>query len=63
LVLIDRKGFIHYQTPAKENEDWDKLMKEEAIRQHIEELLAPGNTSASRHSYTAPRLAMVKEGS
>src|SRR5262249_5210755 len=40
LVLIDRKGNIHYQTPATENEQWDKLMKEDAIRQHIEQLLA-----------------------
>jgi thiol-disulfide isomerase/thioredoxin len=63
LVLIDRKGFIHYQTPAKENEDWDKLMKEDAIRQHIEELLASGNTSASRRSSPGSRLAMVKKGS
>src|SRR5690242_3455876 len=38
LVLIDRKGFIHYQTTATESDTWDKLMKEDAIRQHIEEL-------------------------
>ncbi len=35
LALIDRKGYIHYQTPAREDENWDKLMKEDAIRQHI----------------------------
>ena len=40
LVLIDRKGFIHYQTPATENDKWDRLMKEETIRQHIEQLLS-----------------------
>jgi len=40
LVLIDRKGYIHYQTPATENEKWDRLMKEETIRQHIEQLLS-----------------------
>jgi thiol-disulfide isomerase/thioredoxin len=39
LVLIDRKGFIHYQTPATEDEKWDRMMKEETIRQHIEQLL------------------------
>ncbi len=40
LVLIDRKGYIHYQTPATEDDTWDRLMKEDAIRQHIEELLS-----------------------
>lgn len=39
LALIDRKGMIRYQTPATENDDWEKLMTEEAIRKHIEELL------------------------
>jgi thiol-disulfide isomerase/thioredoxin len=39
LVLIDRKGVIHYQTPALESEDWDNQMTETAIRKHIEELL------------------------
>jgi hypothetical protein len=62
-VLIDRKGYIHYQTPAKEDENWDKLMKEDAIRQHIEELLGSGSTSASRHTTTNSRMAMAKKGS
>ena len=48
LVLIDRKGNIHYQTPALEDENWDKLMKEATIREHIEELLAQGNSAARR---------------
>jgi thiol-disulfide isomerase/thioredoxin len=47
LVLIDRKGMIHYQTPAQEDENWDKLMKEEAIHQHIEELLSAGDKSTA----------------
>ncbi len=63
LVLIDRKGLIHYQTPATENDDWDKLMKEDAIRQHIEELLAPENASASHRTRPASRVAMAKKGS
>jgi thiol-disulfide isomerase/thioredoxin len=46
LVLIDRKGYIHYQTPALSGDDWNKLMAESAIRQHIEELLG-SNTSAA----------------
>ncbi len=50
LVLIDRKGFIHYQTPSTETDEWDKLMKEEAVRAHIEELLnASGSTASSAH--------------
>jgi thiol-disulfide isomerase/thioredoxin len=47
LVLIDRKGMIHYQTPAQEDENWDKLMKEEAIHQHIEELLSASDKSTA----------------
>lgn len=46
-VLIDRKGIIRYQTPQREDENWDKLMKEDTVRQHIEELLGPGSASAS----------------
>jgi len=50
-VLIDRKGYIHYQTPASDsNEDWAKLMNDNAIRQHIEELLALGNSSGKHSS-------------
>jgi thiol-disulfide isomerase/thioredoxin len=57
LVLIDRKGMIHYQTPALEDENWDKLMKEEAIHQHIEELLsADSNSTAVRRK--SSRVAM-----
>jgi thiol-disulfide isomerase/thioredoxin len=41
LVLIDRRGYIHYQTPASDSTgEWAKLMKPEAIQQHIEELLS-----------------------
>jgi cytochrome oxidase Cu insertion factor (SCO1/SenC/PrrC family) len=49
-VLIDRKGVIRYQTPEREDENWDKMMKEDAIRQHIEELL--GSPSASAKANT-----------
>ncbi|MBV9265674.1 MAG: TlpA family protein disulfide reductase [Acidobacteriaceae bacterium] len=61
LVLIDRKGFIHYQTPQKEDPNWDALMKEDSIRQHIEQLLSPGN-SAQRHTSGSSRLALAKKG-
>jgi thiol-disulfide isomerase/thioredoxin len=56
LVLIDRNGMIHYQTPALEDENWDKLMKEEAIHQHIDELLSGGNSTGVRRGNS--RVAM-----
>jgi peroxiredoxin len=59
LVLIDRKGMIRYQTPALEDENWDKLMKEEAIRQHIDELLSAGANSTSVRR-PGSRVAMTK---
>ena len=59
LVLIDRKGFIHYQTPPLSGDDWVKLMSEQAIRQHIEELLGSSN-SASAHKTDASRAAVAK---
>lgn len=60
LALIDRRGYIRYQTPATEDENWDKLMKEDAIRQHIEELL--GQTGASaRPTRGGTRVALVKQ--
>lgn len=49
LVLIDRKGVIHYQTPALSGDDWVKLMSEQAIRQHIEELLGSNSSASLRH--------------
>jgi hypothetical protein len=36
-VLIDRKGYIHYQTPARGDE---QSMREPILRQRIQELLA-----------------------
>jgi len=52
LVLIDRKGMIRYQTPASDaNDDYGKLINENAIQQHIEELLAEraAASPATRH--------------
>ncbi len=45
LVLIDRKGYIHYQTPARGDEN---STKESVVRQRIEELLAMPATTAVR---------------
>ncbi len=45
LVLIDRQGNIRFQTPATEDANWDKLMKEETIRQNIEKMLAMNGSS------------------
>lgn len=50
LVLIDRNGYIHYQTPEGDSADWNKLMNDAAIRQHIEELLAIPVSASSRAS-------------
>ena len=61
LVLIDRKGYIHYQTPATEDSKWDSLMKEDMVRQHIEQLLSPGQ-SAARHGGSSTRTAAVGAG-
>ncbi len=58
LVMIDREGYIHYQTPPSENEDWDKLMKEDNVRQHIEELLTP--VSASKRTPGAKTASVRK---
>jgi thiol-disulfide isomerase/thioredoxin len=63
LALIDRDGNIRYQTPAREDERWDNLMKEDAIRAHIEELLGQGNSSSSRPHTATARAAIVKKGS
>jgi thiol-disulfide isomerase/thioredoxin len=62
MVLIDRKGYIHYKTPALENEDWDKQMKPEVIREHIEELLSSG-AYASRSPQANGHLASAKKPS
>jgi hypothetical protein len=56
LVLIDRKGIIHYQTPATSSPAWDNVMKEPYLRQHLEELLAMGNGPVTS---THPKSKMV----
>lgn len=57
LVLIDRQGYIHYQTTAKGDEN---SMKEATIRQRVEELLALG---ASARTPGKTRAAMARKGS
>ncbi|HZS55847.1 MAG TPA: TlpA disulfide reductase family protein [Bryobacteraceae bacterium] len=42
LVLIDRKGYIHYQTPPRGDEN---STKESTVRQRIQELLALPSTT------------------
>lgn len=63
LVIIDRKGNIRYQTPALENDDWDKLMKEDAIKQHIEELLGASSSAKRVSPATSGRIALAKKPS
>lgn len=53
LVLIDRKGFIHYQTSANSGPDWDSVAKEPAVRQHIEELLNMSSTTSAKNKMVA----------
>jgi len=62
LVLIDRKGIIRYHTPPLADDAYGKLMNEDAIRQHVEELLSQGN-SASGHSSGATKVAVAKKSS
>lgn len=57
LVLIDRKGNIHYQTPAIEDSNWDKLMKEDVIRQHIEQLLTLRGSAGKPESLSSQAAA------
>lgn len=64
LVLIDRKGYIHYQTPPLGDAAYSKLMNEDSVRQHIEELLSLGSgNAASRHTSGATKVAVAKRGS
>ncbi len=62
LALIDRKGYIRYQTPPTETPAWDSLMNEASLRHHIEELLSQGASSASAHRATA-HAAVAQKGS
>ena len=48
LVIIDRKGMIRYSTPPTGNTDYEAMMKEDTIRQHIEELLNERAASVHR---------------
>jgi thiol-disulfide isomerase/thioredoxin len=58
LVLMDRKGMIHYMTPALGD---DTSLTEPVIRQRIEELLALGNgTTAVRKSASAAHPTVPK---
>jgi thiol-disulfide isomerase/thioredoxin len=49
LVLIDRKGIIHYQTPAISGPAWDAVMKEPGLREHLEELLSNKMVASAAH--------------
>ena len=59
IVLIDRKGMIHYQTPPLGDEN---SMQESTIRQRVEELLALSNT-ASQHGSTRTKVAVARKAS
>lgn len=59
LVLIDRQGVIHYQTPPLGDEN---SMKESTIQQRIEELLSADN-SATHRSAGSSRMARARHTS
>jgi thiol-disulfide isomerase/thioredoxin len=61
LALIDRKGNIRYQTPAGDSAEWGNLMKDDVIRQHVEELLSMNNSSSSKRAAATSRVAMAKK--
>jgi thiol-disulfide isomerase/thioredoxin len=62
LALIDRNGNIHWQTPATSDDPtWEKVMNQDAIRQHIEQLLAQPATASTHRS--AAKVASVKKPS
>ncbi|MDQ2840842.1 MAG: TlpA family protein disulfide reductase [Acidobacteriota bacterium] len=58
LVLIDRTGNIHYQTPREGDAD---SLKEDIIAKRIEELLEMDSSSKTRHSARATRMAGVQK--
>ena len=57
LVLIDRSGNIHYQTPRTGDAD---SMKEEVIRERIEELLKIQSSSQMRRPSISPKPAAIR---
>ncbi len=60
LVLIDRKGVIHYQTPPLGDGAYSKVVAEDAVRQHIEELLSL-NSSASGRASSPTKVAVARK--
>ena len=63
LVIIDRKGFIRYQTPERESKEWDDLMKEDVIRQHLKDLLSQGASASAHAGSSGSRVALAKKSS
>jgi cytochrome oxidase Cu insertion factor (SCO1/SenC/PrrC family) len=59
LQLIDRKGIVHYATPPLGNGDYENSMKEETLRQRIEELLGPGASTSTAHKSVASAKAAL----
>jgi thiol-disulfide isomerase/thioredoxin len=59
LILIDRKGVIHYQTPPLGDEH---ATQEDVVRQRIEELLSLSN-SASSHPPAKSKVAVARKSS
>jgi thiol-disulfide isomerase/thioredoxin len=64
LALIDRKGNIHWQTPANtEDGSWEKLMNQDTIRQHVQQLLGQSASASAATRHAGTKLAAVKKPS
>jgi thiol-disulfide isomerase/thioredoxin len=59
VVLIDRKGFIRYQTPATGDSE---LRQPEVVERHVQELLSE-STSQARHLPNGSKTIVVKKSS
>ena len=64
LVLIDRKGFMHWPTPnSTDDGTWEKLMNQDAVREHIEQLLAQPASASAHAAAGAVKISQAKKPS
>lgn len=60
MVIIDRKGMVRFQTPANGNDQHANDLKEETLRQRIEQLLGETTARKTSHSKTNKTVASSK---
>ena len=46
LLLIDRRGYIRLQTPQLGGGDYEQIVNEQSLQQHIKELLGTAGRGA-----------------